>query len=83
MPGGIKPPLEVILSWPKPNYTNPETRPKTVLITACIFGPFTLLLILIRLWIRLRVQRNAGWDDWLMLAALVGDENSTEQLLID
>ncbi|KAF2020201.1 hypothetical protein BU24DRAFT_477348 [Aaosphaeria arxii CBS 175.79] len=71
MPGGIHPPLAVILSWPTPNYVNPTTRPKTVLITACIFGPLTTLLLLARLWVRMRIQRNVGWDDWLMLAAIV------------
>lgn len=71
MPGGIHPPLRVILSWPKPNYVNPVTRPNTVLFVACIYGPLTILLLFARLWVRVRMQRSAGWDDWLMIAALV------------
>lgn len=71
MPGGIHPPLEVILSWPRPNYIDPIKRPKTVLVVACVFGPLTIALLLARLWVRIRIQRNAGVDDWLMVAAIV------------
>ncbi|KAF2677970.1 hypothetical protein K458DRAFT_377526 [Lentithecium fluviatile CBS 122367] len=70
MPGGIHPPLEVMLSWPTPNYANPVTRPKTILILACVLGPLTICLLLARLWVRIRMQSNAGLDDWLMVAAL-------------
>ncbi|KAH7384004.1 hypothetical protein BKA66DRAFT_570191 [Pyrenochaeta sp. MPI-SDFR-AT-0127] len=69
MPGGLNAPLEVILAWPKPNYVNPETRPNTILVLACVWGPLTLILVLARLWVRIFHQRNPGWDDWLMLAA--------------
>jgi hypothetical protein len=71
MPGGINPPLEVILNWPKPNYVDPETRSNTMLLVACICGPITIGLMLARLWVRIIHQRTAGWDDWLMLAATV------------
>ncbi|ORY11708.1 hypothetical protein BCR34DRAFT_513451 [Clohesyomyces aquaticus] len=71
MPGGIHPPLEVVLSWPAPNYINPETRGKGVLIVACIFGPLSTALLLARLWARIRIQRNTGLDDWLMVLALL------------
>ena len=71
MPGGIHPPLEVMARWPTPNYKNPETHPKTVLISACILGPLTIGLLLVRLWVRVKLQHSAGWDDWLMLAAVV------------
>jgi hypothetical protein len=71
MPGGLHPPLEVISSWPKANYSNPITRSKAVLIVACVFGPVTIALVLARLWVRIRIQHNAGVDDWLMMAAIV------------
>ncbi|KAL5410926.1 hypothetical protein PMIN06_002491 [Paraphaeosphaeria minitans] len=71
MPGGIHPPLSVILQWPKPNYISPVTRPNVATIVACVFGPLTTLLLFARLWVRIRVQRNAGLDDWLMIAAIV------------
>ncbi|RAR12421.1 integral membrane protein [Stemphylium lycopersici] len=71
MPGGIHPPLEVKLSWPKPNYENPTLRPDTVLWLSCILGPVTVGLLLVRLWVRIFHQRSPGWDDWLMLAATI------------
>jgi hypothetical protein len=71
MPGGIHPPLKVMATWPTPNYRNPDTYPKTVFISACILGPLTLCLLFVRLWVRVRLQHSAGWDDWLMLVAMV------------
>lgn len=71
MPGGIEPSLKVIASWPQPNLINPETRPDTITIFSCVFGPLTVILFLVRMWVRLFHQRNPGWDDWVMLAAMV------------
>jgi hypothetical protein len=71
MPGGIHAPLEVILTWPTPNYVNPTTRPNTIFVLACVCGPTTIVLLLGRLWVRSFHQRNPGWDDWLILAGTV------------
>jgi hypothetical protein len=71
MPGGLHPPLEVMLSWPTPNYINPVTQPKAIPILACVLGPLAVCLLFTRLWVRIRMQRNAGADDWLMVVALV------------
>ncbi|KAF2133773.1 hypothetical protein P153DRAFT_306312 [Dothidotthia symphoricarpi CBS 119687] len=69
MPGGIHPSLDVILSWPTPNYVDPVRRPNTILLLTCILGPITIGTTLARLWVRIFHQRNPNWDDWLMLAA--------------
>jgi hypothetical protein len=71
MPGGIHPPLSQWLLWPAPNYVDPITKPKYVLFFACLFGPLSVLFLAARLWVRVRVQKSAGWDDWLMLASFV------------
>jgi hypothetical protein len=71
MVGLRTPPLEVWLNWPRPNYIDPITKPKYVLVLSCILGPISIVMLLARLWVRLRIQRSAGWDDWLMLAAWV------------
>ncbi|CAN9440399.1 unnamed protein product [Alternaria sp. RS040] len=71
MPGGIHPPLDVKLSWPKPNYVDPVLRPNTIVLLACIMGPITVVMTLVRMWVRVFHQRCAGWDDWLMFAALI------------
>jgi hypothetical protein len=71
MPGGLNPPPEVLLSWPAPNFINPERHPDTLLYISCIWGPITIIMLFVRMWVRLIQQRNAGWDDWLMVAATV------------
>ena len=62
MPGGIHPPLDVKLSWPKPNYVDPVLRPNTIVLLACIMGPITVVMTLVRMWVRVFHQRCAGWD---------------------
>jgi hypothetical protein len=71
MPGGPHPPLEVIASWPPANLVNPEGRGTVTTIIAGVLSPITFFLVFARLWVRFFLQRNAGWDDWLMVAALV------------
>jgi len=66
----LQPPLDQWAKWPVPNYDNPSTQPKHVLIAACVLAPITVSLVFVRLWVRLR-QKNTGLDDWLMLASLV------------
>lgn len=82
MPGGIHPPLEQLLIWPTPNYVDPPTRSPYVLITACILGPISVALLFARLYVRIRMQRNAGLDDWLMLAALVSNRSTVTETLL-
>lgn len=82
MPGGLHAPIEVLLSFPAPNFVNPETRPNTVLFIACIGGPITVLLLFVRLWVRIFHQRNPGWDDWLMLVATVSKSLHSQRLIV-
>lgn len=62
MSGGIHPPMEQWQKWPKPNYIDPVTQPKYVLIFSCLLGPISSALIFARLWARIHIQNNAGWD---------------------
>jgi hypothetical protein len=73
MPGGIHPPPTQWLVWPTPNYIDPITKPKCVLFFACLLGPISAALLLARMWVRIRVQKRAGCDDWLMLVAWVSN----------
>lgn len=38
---------------------------------AFVLTPITFFTVFSRLWVRFYMQRNAGWDDWLMVVALV------------
>jgi hypothetical protein len=40
-------------------------------VIAYVLSPITFFIVFARLWVRFRLQRNAGVDDWLMVAALV------------
>lgn len=71
MHGTISIPLDVLLTWPVPNYKDPVTQSPYILVLSCIIGPLSIALLCARLWVRIRMQHNAGWDDWFMLAAAV------------
>ena len=65
------PPLDVILSWPEPNYVNPETRGNALLIVNIIFLVLCFITAAARLWARLRILHSAGVDDLLITIAMV------------
>ncbi|KAB8300366.1 hypothetical protein EYC80_000549 [Monilinia laxa] len=65
------PSLETLATWPKPNYVDPETRGKGVLIVNLILFPVALTIILIRLYTRLHISKSFGLDDWLIIAAML------------
>ncbi|ESZ90857.1 hypothetical protein SBOR_8749 [Sclerotinia borealis F-4128] len=65
------PSLEVLASWPAPNYVDPETRGNAVLIVNVILFPVALLIVLIRLYTRLQISKSFGLDDWLIAAAML------------
>jgi hypothetical protein len=65
------PPLSVIESWPTPNYVDPVVRGPENIILNLIFFPLVCLVIALRVFTRLRISKNFGIDDWLILASLV------------
>lgn len=69
--GGLHPPSEVLLSWPKPNYINPEDRGWSSSIVLLIFLGITFLVYIARIWARLGLGKNAGLDDTLMSIAMI------------
>ena len=71
MPGGVHPPIEVIASWPRANFVNPETHSKAYTVIASILGPLALICVVARVWARAYIQKKPGLDDWLILASLV------------
>jgi hypothetical protein len=71
MPGGVHPPLDVILSWPTSNYVNPDTEGPGLIIICIVFGSVTTVLITLRLWARIFIIRQPGLDDLFVVLGYV------------
>ncbi|KAJ4359917.1 uncharacterized protein N0V89_000476 [Didymosphaeria variabile] len=69
--GGLAPPSDVVLSWPAPNYIDPETHGDAGPIFVILFLALSILTYLARMWARVVVSKNAGLDDWIMTAAIM------------
>lgn len=60
-----------VAAWPAPNYIDPETR-VTVLIATLATGLALMLpFIFGRIYIRLKLRRGFGVDDWIIFVAAV------------
>jgi hypothetical protein len=68
------PPAEVLATFPKPNYVDPEERGPGIMIVELTLLPIALLCVALRLWVRIKWLHKSWWDDWLMLAAMVSAE---------
>ncbi|KAF1950012.1 hypothetical protein CC80DRAFT_247354 [Byssothecium circinans] len=78
--GGIRPPPEVIESWPQPNYVNPETHDWSGAIICIAFLAISITVFTTRMWARYTITKNVGVDDWIVACAilpLVGTTIST------
>jgi hypothetical protein len=70
MPGGLRPPFDVVASW-SPNYTNPETSGQGIVILTIILLAVTYVVVIMRLWARLYLSKNRGIDDALIVFNMV------------
>ncbi|PGH18063.1 hypothetical protein AJ79_00690 [Helicocarpus griseus UAMH5409] len=64
------PPPEVMATWPKPNYVNPEYQGPAMPIIGIVFLAISVIVVTLRLFVRIHMKRSAGYDDWLMLATM-------------
>jgi len=64
-------PIDVLATWPPPNYTNPVTRGPSAVILIIILSSFVLVAVSLRVYTRLWVQRWSGFDDLFMVLAVV------------
>ncbi|OJD12502.1 hypothetical protein AJ78_06912 [Emergomyces pasteurianus Ep9510] len=64
------PPLEVMATWPKPNYVNPEYQGPLMPVVGILFVCLSTIVLALRLWVRVHMKKSAGLDDWLMLATM-------------
>jgi hypothetical protein len=69
--GGLHPPPDVILSWPKPNHVDPEERGWDMPILLLVVMGITFLVYIARIWARLILLKNAGLDDILISLAMI------------
>ncbi|KAL8689065.1 MAG: hypothetical protein Q9218_005173 [Villophora microphyllina] len=67
----MHPTLEVIKSWPKPNYVNPVTRGPALTVVNIIFIILVVLVVGLRYYTRIRITRSFGLDDWVIGASLI------------
>lgn len=49
-----------------------QTKAPQQIAAVSVFLPLALIAVAVRMWIRTRMIRNVGWDDWMMILALVG-----------
>ncbi|KAI0476938.1 hypothetical protein F4859DRAFT_521526 [Xylaria cf. heliscus] len=63
------PPIEVIASWPKPNYINPESRAPAGKIIGSILLSLVTVILVIRLYSRKRLTNGFGSDDMFICLA--------------
>jgi len=63
-------PSSTYATWPAPSI-HPITKGHSILFYTAILGPLALVTTTGRLVSRFRLQRNAGYDDWVHIAALV------------
>jgi hypothetical protein len=71
MGGGPHPPPEVFFSW-KPNYVNPERRGQTeIVVQEALLLSLCVITVALRIYTRKFLAKNFGWDDALIILALV------------
>ncbi|EON62658.1 hypothetical protein W97_01882 [Coniosporium apollinis CBS 100218] len=63
--------IDVLLSFPLPNYDNPQTRGPALVIVNSTFISFVVIAVALRVYTRLYIKRWFGSDDYLICAALV------------
>lgn len=64
-------PTDVLLSWPAPNYKNPQTQCQSLVITNIVFMSLTTLVVSLRYYSRLRNHKWLGFDDIYIGIALI------------
>jgi hypothetical protein len=69
--GGVLAPPEVIKSWPRPNYIDPQTHDWTESIVVIVVFALSIAVYAARIWARLVVAKNAGLDDIIISLAML------------
>ena len=67
----MHPTKEIIASWPKPNWVNPETRGPALTVVNIVFIILVFLVVGLRYYTRLKITRSFGQDDVVIGLSLV------------
>ncbi|KAI5807329.1 hypothetical protein DFH27DRAFT_650850 [Peziza echinospora] len=65
------PPKEVVESWPKPNYINPESQGQHLRKVVIILSIFATIFVCMRVYVRRIMLNSIGIDDILMVLAFL------------
>jgi hypothetical protein len=69
---GLTAPTEAdIRSWPASNYIDPQSREWIVIGVEAPLTFLAAVVVVARFYARTCIKRVLGWDDWLMMAAMV------------
>ncbi|KAF2664434.1 hypothetical protein BT63DRAFT_89533 [Microthyrium microscopicum] len=60
-----------ITQWPAPNYINPVTRGKSLLVVDTVLPLFAAIVVCLRIYTRLYIKKWFGFDDFLIILSLV------------
>ncbi|KAJ9657700.1 hypothetical protein H2201_008106 [Coniosporium apollinis] len=75
-------PIDVYLSFPLPNYDDPQTRGPALVIVNSIFISLVVIAVALRVYTRVYIKRWFGSDDYLICAALVATIGLTTTVLL-
>ncbi|KAF3925151.1 hypothetical protein ABW20_dc0101494 [Dactylellina cionopaga] len=67
----LLPPFEILLSWPKPNYVNPERQGNFLAPLTIIMMVICLVVVALRLYVRSFILKAFKADDWLIIIATI------------
>ena len=67
----LLPPLEVLQSWPKPNYENPDRQAYFMAPLTIVMMVTCAIVVSLRLYVRAFILKAFKADDWLIIAATV------------
>jgi hypothetical protein len=70
MPGGLHPPVEVVLSW-KSNYANPVKHGHGLIVMECVLLGLCYIIVALRVYTRAYQAKYFGIDDALIVLNLV------------
>ncbi|EME48664.1 hypothetical protein DOTSEDRAFT_67641 [Dothistroma septosporum NZE10] len=65
------PPLDVVVSWPIPNYDDPTTRGDALLVLLIFFSVLVFFAIIGRYYSRVVIKKWFGWDDAMISLAFI------------